>query len=328
MLSSIYYYPLPYFISKPGDAVELEPIINVEGGYKESGSFMLTTIRMSGANLFNYAWANMDNYMEIIPKEVVLAERETEEEYTERQLRVMQNSQESAIIVAYQLAGKAVEVQNEGVSVEQISSNMPAENILKAGDIINSVNGYEVKTAEQLIKYVQAQTIGSKVTLAFKRKGKELTENITLAALPLTKEEEKNKLSPKPGLGISVTTKRTVSVDPPIEINTERIGGPSAGLMFSLEIYNQLTAEDITKGHRIAGTGTIDPEGRVGRIGGIHQKIVAADKAKAEHFFAPRDGANYETALAAAQDIGTTMHIVPVDTIQDALNYLDKLPNK
>ena len=326
ILSMIYLYPLPYFISKPGDAIELAPIVKVEGGYEESGTFMLTTIRMSGANLLNYAWAHINEYTEIIPKHVLLAQEESEEEYTQRQLRVMQNSQETAIIVAYQLAGREVQYENEGVVVERISPDMPAENVLKVGDVIIQVDELKVKTAEELITYVQSQEIGQNIQLTLLRQDEKIAKEIQLAALPSTEEEE--NLPPKPGLGISITTKRTVSVQPPVEISTERIGGPSAGLMFSLEIYNQLTKEDITKGYRIAGTGTIDLDGHVGRIGGIHQKVVAADKARSDLFFAPYDGSNYEAALKAAEDIGTSMEIIPVYTIHDALDYLKGLPRK
>lgn len=108
--------------------------------------------------------------------------------------------------------------------------------------------------------------------------------------------------------------------------------------MFSLEIYNQLTKNDLTKGHSIAGTGTIDPDGTVGRIGGIDKKVVAADNEGAEIFFAPDDEitpemkkaypniqSNYKEAVKAAKDIGTKMKIVPVKTFDDALNYLKAL---
>lgn len=328
IIGTMYYYPLPYFISKPGDALELAPIIQVEGGFEEEGDFMLTTIRISGANLFSYLLARWQTYMEIIPKELLLANHESEKEYTERQLRVMKSSQENAIILAYKLAGKQVEVIEEGIMVEGVSADLPAQGVLKPGDIILSIDGHTVHNAEQLIKYVQAQQVGRQVTIGFEREGELLQEKLVLAELPLTKEEKEKGSLPKPGLGISVSTKRSITATPPLHIDTERIGGPSAGLMFTLEIYNQLTEEDITKGYRIAGTGTIDTEGQVGRIGGIHQKVVAADKAKADIFFAPRDGGNYDRALEAAQDIGTKMKVVPVSTIQDALDYLDRLPRK
>ncbi|MCK9906873.1 hypothetical protein MXD63_43635, partial [Frankia sp. Cpl3] len=95
------------------------------------------------------------------------------------------------------------------------------------------------------------------------------------------------------------------------------IGGPSAGLMFTLEIYDQLNTElDVTRGYRVAGTGTISADGTVGRIGGINHKIVAADKAGAEIFFAPDDAegeiSNYQEAMATAKRIGTKMRVVPV----------------
>jgi len=103
-------------------------------------------------------------------------------------------------------------------------------------------------------------------------------------------------------------------------------------LMMSLEIYNQLVDEDITKGYKIAGTGTIDPSGKVGRIGGIEQKIVAAHKSGADIFFAPNENgeknSNYQMALKTAEDIKTKMVIVPVDTFEDALKYLDSLEPK
>lgn len=328
----MYYYPLPYFISKPGEAVELAPIIQVDDGYKEQGTFMLTTVRMGGANLFNYAWASWDDYMDIIPKRLLLAHYENEDEYTARQLQVMQDSQESAIIVAYQLANKTVHIENEGIIVERTSEGMPAEDILKTGDMITYIDQRPVETAEQLIKYVQSKEIGDTIEVTYLRNKEEQKATLTLAALPLTEEEQMRNVSPRAGIGVSILTKRSVSVEPPVEINTERIGGPSAGLMFSLEIYNQLTEEDITKGYRIAGTGRIDVEGKVGSIGGIHQKVVAADRARAAIFFAPNEEgaatANYQVALEAAQDIQTEMKVVPVDTIQDALDYLAKLPNK
>ncbi|HJV30720.1 MAG TPA: S16 family serine protease, partial [Bacillales bacterium] len=113
---------------------------------------------------------------------------------------------------------------------------------------------------------------------------------------------------------------------------TDEIGGPSAGFMFSLEIYNQLTKEDLTKGYQIAGTGTIASDGKVGPIGGIEQKIIAADKAGAEIFFAPNEEgskhSNYRDALKTAKDIGTKMKIVPIDTFDDAIKYLNTLHNK
>ncbi len=134
------------------------------------------------------------------------------------------------------------------------------------------------------------------------------------------------------GIGVALYTDRNVKVKPDLHFSIENIGGPSAGLMMSLEIYNQLTKPDETKGYNIAGTGTIDVDGKVGPIGGIDQKVVAADKAGKDIFFAPNqngaENSDYKNAVKTAKAIKSDMKIVPVDTMQDALDYLDQLKVK
>ncbi len=96
------------------------------------------------------------------------------------------------------------------------------------------------------------------------RNGKQLKENLNVKTIP--------NGNGRVGIGVSIVTERELVVDPKVKINSHEIGGPSAGLMFTLEIYNQLVEEDLTKGHEIAGTGTINEKGEVGPIGGINQK--------------------------------------------------------
>ncbi|GGK15520.1 hypothetical protein GCM10010965_05580 [Caldalkalibacillus thermarum] len=328
LVAGAYFYPLPYFVSQPGEAIELKPLIQVEDGHLEQGSFMLTTIRMGGANMITYALARWNKYMDLIEKERILAHYEDEEEYSRFQLEAMESSKDSAIIAAYQLAGKEVKVVNNGIIVTHILSGMPAREVLQIGDMITHVDGMEVSTSEELVRYIQGKAVGEVVEITFKRGDEEKTATFTLQPLPPVEEGGEERA----GIGIGAVTDRQIVVDPPVKIETNRIGGPSAGLMFALEIFNQLTEEDITKGYRIAGTGAIDAEGRVGRIGGVHQKVVAADRAGAEIFFAPNEGgapdSNYRRAVQAAQDIGTQMQIVPVDTIQDAIDFLRQLPEK
>ena len=163
-----------------------------------------------------------------------------------------------------------------------------------------------------------------KIQIVYKRE--ETEKRATIALKPF--KDRPNQV----GLGISLDDYTRVTTDPIISINSEQIGGPSAGLMFSLEIYNQLTKGDLTKGYQIAGTGTIDEAGKVGPIGGIGQKIVAADKSGADIFFAPNENgnarSNYQDALVAAKDIDTKMKIVPVDSFDQAVEYLEHLKKK
>jgi PDZ domain-containing protein len=111
-----------------------------------------------------------------------------------------------------------------------------------------------------------------------------------------------------------------------VTIRAGNIGGPSAGLMFALEIYNQFTESDWTKGYTIAGTGEMSPDGTVGTIGGVIHKVTAAHRKGAELFFVPFG--NAEAAKRKAAELGTPMEIVPVGTLREALDYLETLPEK
>ncbi|WP_458414003.1 SepM family pheromone-processing serine protease [Schinkia sp. CFF1] len=332
------FFQLPYYISSPGEATELAPIVKVDGGKKERGSFSLTTVRIGKANIIQYAWAKANDYYEIYPEDYIRPEGETNEEYTKRQLHMMEDSKEQATVVAYTKAKKDIKIKYNGVYVMSVIPGMPAEKQLKVGDRLFSVDNKEMKSSEEFMKYVSTKSKGDVVKLKLERDEKIMDVRVPLAVFPKEKTGEKKD---KVGLGILLVTDRKVEVNPPVEINTDKIGGPSAGLMFTLEIYNQLIDKDLTKGYKIAGTGTISYEGEVGRIGGIQQKIVAADKSNIEIFFAPNERGkaqvdengkpiltNYQEALETAKDIKTDMKIIPVDTFEDAVKYLEKLPPK
>lgn len=140
------------------------------------------------------------------------------------------------------------------------------------------------------------------------------------------------------GIGIGLADNTSINTNPDVSIHSGAIGGPSAGLMFSLQIYKQLTGENIHGDKDIAGTGTISPDGTVGRIGGIAKKVVASDEEGIDYFFAPDDEitaemkavypdlkSNYEEAVDAAEAIDTEMEIIPVKNISDAIDFLEKL---
>ncbi|KZZ82964.1 SepM family pheromone-processing serine protease [Bacillus sp. SJS] len=326
---AISYIKLPYYVTKPGNASALEPIIKVDGGYDSAGSFSLTTVSIGRASILGYLAAQFDEYAEILPMNQVKAPEESDEEYLNRQLKLMEGSQESALILAYHKAGKEVTSKFNGVYVNSLIKGMPAAKSLKAGDRVYEVDGKVLKSSEEFVSYVEKKKEGDQVSITFERRGSKRTVTVAIAKFPesLTKGGQS-----RAGIGITLMTDREVTVNPDIKLDTEDIGGPSAGLMMSLEIYDQLTKEDYTKGYQIAGTGTIAETGEVGPIGGISQKIVAADKSGAEIFFAPSEngkkGSNYEEAVKTAKDIKTKMKIVPVDRFSDAVSYLDQLKVK
>ncbi|QDX95046.1 PDZ domain-containing protein [Brevibacillus laterosporus] len=324
------YIPLPYYVQRAGTAKELAPIITVEGGVKdEKGTFMLTTVRMSRATPLWYVYAQFSKDVDLISDKFITAQGESDEDYAKRELLVMQRSQQVAEAVALKKAGYPVKMEDQGVLILSVMDGYPAKNVLKVGDVITSLNNKPVKTTNDLFLLLEGKKAGDAITLQFKRDGQEKKAELVLAQLP----ENNGAKSHRAGFGITPQDQKRILFDKKITIAANNIGGPSAGLMFTLEIYNQLRPEiDITRGYRIAGTGEMNSDGTVGRIGGINHKIIAADAAGAEIFFAPNDTSgdksNYEVAVETAKRIHTSMRIVPVKTVDDALQYLQHLKPK
>lgn len=319
--------PLPYYYSQPGEASSLKEMITVEEGYEEEGEFYLTTIRQRRANIPLYLWAQFSPYRELIPREHYLRENETDEQYFHRQTLLMKSAQVAAKIVAYEAAKKEYHVDYRGIRVTQVIEGMDAANHLQEGDLIQQVDGKEVKTVEEMNEQLEKKERGEEVIILLERNGEMVKERVMIDVFPEDIDE-----TGRTGLGISFpVTERDVTFNPDVTIEAGSIGGPSAGLMFSLEIYNQLTATDWTHGLKIAGTGSIDEEGNVGRIGGVEQKVIAADQAQMDVFFAPDDEfspSNYEQAVKTAEAIETDMEIVPVTHFNEALHYLKTYPKK
>lgn len=321
----MFFIKLPYFVSMPGNAIDSETVIQVEHKDEgEKGAFLFTTVSMARANPFLYVLSFFNDYYELEPIEDVLAPGMSEEEYFNHTLLMMDASQQSAKLQAYEAAGKTVNYKNQKLIVYQVIEGMPADGILEAGDQILQVNGESVTQSQELIDRVGKMKSGEMVHLTIERAGEKKEVDIEIQPFA----DDKTRV----GVGIQLITTGDIEVSPSVQFHTENIGGPSAGLMFTLEMIAQLTDGDQTKGHLIAGTGTMEADGTVGAIGGIDKKVVAAHKVGAEIFFAPNENgiknSNYEVALKAAKDIGTDMEIVPVDSLQDALDYLDQLEEK
>ncbi len=326
--------PLDMYIQKPGGAYDLAPLVDVQGGDKDDdGNLSLMTIALSKATPLTYAVAGFMDSRKIMKAGQVRRDGESEKEYNLRQKQLMEDSQINAIFVAYSRAGKTVSLETEGVLVLDVVEGSAADGILEAGDLITSVGDVPVDSADAFADAVASVPEGNAVHLEVVREDGKTEKEITPGTIPGT--------GGRKGLGVSFTAKRIIETEPAVEIDTEEIGGPSAGLMFTLEIMNQLMEKDLTKGYRVAGTGEMSEDGTVGRIGGVDFKVMAADREGIEIFFAPDDEiteemrervtdirSNYDTAAETAEKIGTDMKIVPVKTIDDALDYLEALEAK
>ncbi|SIT67954.1 SepM family pheromone-processing serine protease [Edaphobacillus lindanitolerans] len=334
LIAAAAFMPMDMYISKPGGAYDLTPLVTVQGGDEDDkGTMSLMTIALSKATPLTYVFANFMDSRKIMKAGQVRQDGETEQEYEVRQKKMMGDSQFNAILVAYQKAQKPVDVAFEGVLVMRVLEKAAASGILEPGDIITGLDGETLRSAEEFSDSLSSLGEGEKVRLAVRRDGERLEEEVGLAPIP----GGDGRL----GLGISFTEERSIETDPEVEIHTEDIGGPSAGLMFTLEIMDRLLDEDLTKGYQVGGTGEMNEDGTVGRIGGIDFKIMAADRDGIEVFFAPDDEitdamrkvspgirSNYEEAAETAKKIGTDMKVVPVKTVDDALEYLRELKQK
>lgn len=314
-------YELPYYIYKPGHIAELDNIVTVEDRYKSKGTIQLVTVSGAQATPMDYIWSKTLKFHDLVPIGEARPEGITDEEYMYGQLHLMENSQHASTVVAYKAAKKDVKIKYNGIRVMSVIKEMPAFRSIKVGDIIVQVDNKKIKEANELISYVETKSNGEIVNFEIIRNGE--TIQVPLELMPFPDNPD------KVGIGIQLVTEQEIVVDPPLEFDSGNIGGPSAGLMFALEIYNQLTTDDITKGYNIVGTGEVDFDGNVLRIGGIDKKVVAAHKKGCDIFFVPNengeDDSNYSIAKQTAEQLNTNMEIVPVDHFEDALNYLNNL---
>ena len=303
--------PLPYVTYEPGLTVDVldddegDEIIEVSGHevYRDAGELRMTTVYVSqpGAdvNLFEVmaGWLSRDDA--IYPYQAVYREDETRESNEEEGEIEMVSSQDTAIAVALTELGYELE---EAVEVYRVTEGSPAEGVLRPRDVIVSVGGEPVSTTTAVADAVRSTPQGESVEIAVVRRGQERT-------LEVTPEQRDGA----PFVGIQMLP----SYDFPFEVEVgidPAIGGPSAGLMFALGIYDTLTPGALTGGAVVAGTGTIDADGTVGPIGGIQQKIAAAREDGAELFLVPPD--NCAEALGAPN--GDTA-LVRADTMHDAV---------
>ena len=162
-----------------------------------------------------------------------------------------------------------------------VLDNGAADGILEAGDKIQVVDGVQLKESGQFADIISRKLNGDEVSLSLKRKDDEKNVTVKLKEIP--------NGDGRVGLGVQFLEDRTLTTEPEVTMHTSNIGGPSAGLMFTLEIMNRLIDEDLTKGYNIAGTGEMLEDGTVGRIGGADFKVIAASRKGVEIFFAPDD---------------------------------------
>ena len=301
-----YFVRLPYFVLSPGPARDVKPLIHIDKRpvYPSRGSFLLTAVSVKRANLYEALHAWIDPVEATVPERDILAPGRTEEEEAEAALYQMDTSKIDAAYVALRGYGGYPRKHGLGALVESVGTGVPAEGKLFAGDLILAVDGAKVQGPDDVGSRIREAGEGGRLTFTVRAGGK--TRKVSVAPAKVRGYAE-------PIVGVSLIH----SFPFPVTIESGDIGGPSAGLMWTLGLIDLLTPGDLAGGRRIAGTGAITLRGQVLPIGGVQEKVVAAENAGAAVFFTPRANA------ADARSVAHSVDIVPVGTYRDAVAYLE-----
>ena len=302
---------LPYLAFSSGPVSDAADAIVAEEVevYPPEGEFLMLTVVSQDVNIFETIIATFDGSIDLVRREAYRPPEESDEEYRNRVLDQMSDSHRVAIAIALQHLG--YEMQPAAVLVIGVAEDKAVSRVLAIGDSIDAINGLPVTRLEDIRNALEMFDVGDVIQLEITREG-----SVQVVEIELTARDDDPG-----GPVIGITVQELAEPPFPVSIETGVIGGPSAGMMHTLAIIDILTADELTKGHIVAGTGTVRPDGTVGNIGGIRQKIVGAEAAGADYVLVPIG--NYEAALTAERD---SIEIVPVANITEALAFLETLP--
>jgi PDZ domain-containing protein len=311
---------LPYYTLSPGPVYDTSDFVHVEdGNVSDTGELFFLTVSLKEANAFEWAAAHFDDSVDIRPRENIRPSGVSPEQLRRESLAAMEQSKNDAIYVALTELGYDVTLIGTGALVIDTVPDSAADGVLFPNDVIIEMDGKPVAFRSDIIAQLSGLAVGDVVTMLVERPIEssadleDLAVELTLG--PHTDDPE------RPMIGILLENNEPIVEFPvDVDIDSQNIGGPSAGMMFTLQIMDQLTEEPLTKGYRIAGTGTISRDGTVGAIGGIHQKVYGAIDAGARAVLVPSQ--NYPDAVAAA---GNRIEVVKIETIDDALAFLATL---
>ena len=309
-----------YYFMSPGPPYQWEIEYGNNENYSFDGNLYQLTVRRDEANIYVYLWSLLNSSYDLYPREVILPDGVTPQELSEISIQNMRTSENVAIAVALKNIGYEIESKGDGVAVVGLLEDSPVKDKLKKGDLINSINNTDIYSATEFISTLRTYSIGETVSIGLLREIEGIKEQIYIKTTLIEHVEYEGE----PMVGFLATTVNERFDFPfEIDIKTGNVGGPSAGLMMALNVYNNLIPEDITNSKIIAGTGTIEIDGSVGPVGGIKQKIIAAKRAGAELILVPV--ANFEEAQPFETD---KTAIVAVDSFDEALAVISQYSSR
>jgi Lon-like protease len=299
------------YLFLPDEPTAVDPLITLEGGSRadDRGSIYFVDVLVRRPSLAEALLPGLFYDGEsLVPAHAVNPTGLSEQQRRQASLRVMSRSQQVAAAVALREAGYDVGTQTNGAFVTQVIPQTPAAGKLHPADVIVAIDGMRVGTLARLREILAGRRSGDRITVVVRRAGKRLSLPIELAADP--------RIPQRAVIGVLVEQAASIRLPVKVEIDAGNVGGPSAGLAFALGLLEKL-GRDVDGGRRVAATGEIDLDGRVGPVGGIKQKTIGAREAGIEVFLVPA-GDNAQEARRYADG----MRIVPVQSFQQALRAL------
>jgi PDZ domain-containing protein len=305
---------LPYYALAPGDARQVNDLIRVpkDRSFPPRGEVLLSTVSLSRVNALEAFIGWLDGDVDVLPEDQILGTT-PRDRFTEQNIQEMDTSKQVAAVVALRRLGYAVDEQGKGALVVHVEDKAPASGRLVQGDVITGIDGRAASLSQEVVQAIRQHKPGESVRLdVLGVKGETRVEEVVLGSRPQRSEGY---------LGVVLNTKEQ-KFDYPFDvvIDSGTIGGPSAGLAFTLGVLDTLTAGELTGGKKVAATGTIEIDGHVGDVGGVVQKTAAVRAAGASVFLVPPG--EYDDARRHA---GPKLDVVQVASLDDAIAALARL---
>ena len=314
--------PVPYVQLSPGPVYDAlgetqgQPVVSISGAktYPTDGSLGITTVYEVGApgsrlTLGQAFKGWIDPAVDVVPRDLLFPpdafEGDDAGDVQQQQgAAQLAESEENAVAAALTYLGEPVTYE---VVVDEVVPDTPADGALQTGDTLVAINGVPIPDYRTVKQTMRTVAPGDDVTLEVSRDGDDVTETLTTIENP--DDPDRAFLGVLLGLGFTSPVE--------VDLQLDNVGGPSAGLIFSLAIVDSMTSEQLADGRSIAGTGTITPEGKVGPIGGIVQKMFGAHDEGATTFLAPRSNCK---ELVGNEPEG--LDVIAVRTLDDAVDAL------
>ena len=312
----LYLVPSNDYLLLPDRAHPVAPLVRVQGGHDPTGpgGIYFVDVFERRASMFESLFPWIHSGSTLVPARLIVPPGESDKAVRQTDLREMSISQRVAAAVALRRLGYRVVARPSGVIVAALDGRSHAVGKLRPSDVITSVNGKRTPTIARLRAQLSKVRPGATVTLGFRRGNEQLTVRVQTIADAIDTHRAIVGFAPEQAAEIRLPLK--------VQIDAGNVGGPSAGLAFSLEVMEEL-GHNVDHGYRVAATGQIELDGTVAPIGGVKQKTFGVREAKVDVFLVPA-GDNAREARRYAKGL----RIIPVKTFPQALRALATLPPK